>query len=199
MKALISLSGGLDSSVVMWWMHSQGYNLQAFTVNYGQVNAQQEIAASINLCSKLNIKLDILSLSAPHLKLSQNILTNPCASSITSIVPARNMILASLGTSIAINIHAHLIAFGFNKADHDEYIDCRPSFIEKIDKVAQQFSVRIFSPLSGLDKKSIFSMAQSLDVPIKLCWSCYRNGVNQCGKCQACLKNLAASNSRSKK
>ena len=204
-KAVILLSGGLDSSTVLAIAKDMGYDLYAITISYGQrhlkeVESAKKVAAaiSVNEHKFINVNLSDIGGSA----LTDIDIDMPLDTLIEDIgakgripasyVPARNLILLSIALSYAEVILADAIFIGVNAVDYSGYPDCRPEFIETFKKTAKlatakKWDVEIIAPLSGMTKVEIIQKGLSLGVDYSLTWSCYLGGEVPCGRCESCI------------
>jgi len=207
-KAVILLSGGLDSTTTLAVARSQGFECYCLSFNYGQ-RLQQElekakIIAKLAGASRhliLNVDLNKIGGSA----LTDNIevpkgrdLDNHDEIPIT-YVPARNTIFLSHALAWAEVLEANDIFIGVNAVDYSGYPDCRPEFIKAFTKMAnlgtkrgdadQQFKIN--TPLISMTKGEIIKLGFELDVDYSQTHSCYDPaGQLACGKCDACLLRL---------
>lgn len=201
-KAVVLMSGGLDSTTCAYEAERLGFELFALTVNYGQ-RARRELEAAKTIASALGVR--------QHVVLPLD-LTVWGGSALTDIeidvpnrgivegdipptyVPARNTILLSLALGWAEVIDAEAIFIGVNSVDYSGYPDCRPEFIAAWQEVVNLATrktvlggrIAIMSPLIKLSKKQIVERALALGVPIENTWSCYQDGDKPCGVCDSC-------------
>jgi 7-cyano-7-deazaguanine synthase len=203
-KAVVLLSGGLDSATVLYWAKSRNYEPHALLFDYGQRH-RRELNAARALCRRAGAPHELISFPLPHqgsslLDKSEKL---PRARSSTSIgktipstyVPARNTIFLAFGLSYAEAIGARSVMIGANALDYSGYPDCRPDYITAMVKVfklgtktgREGHPIKIDSPLLRLTKSQIIKLGMQLGVPYELTWSCYRGGARPCGKCDSCL------------
>ncbi|MEZ4865684.1 MAG: 7-cyano-7-deazaguanine synthase QueC [Caldilineaceae bacterium] len=201
-KAVVLLSGGMDSATCCYEAKAAGYAIYALTVNYGQ-RAQRELAAAQAVARAVGAvqhhlyPMD-LTLWGGSALTDANIAiptqgVNESAIPIT-YVPARNTILLSLALSWAEVLGATAIYIGVNDLDYSGYPDCRPEFIHAFQQVinvatkatVQGATIQIETPLQQLSKVDIVRRAFALNVPLDLTWSCYANGETPCGVCDSC-------------
>ncbi|HAM34297.1 MAG TPA: 7-cyano-7-deazaguanine synthase QueC [Elusimicrobia bacterium] len=204
-KAVVLLSGGLDSATALYWAKSQGYEVTALTVRYGQRHVR-EIAAARAISRRAGVSRMEVSLSLPWLKSSSLVdrkqeLPAQAPGRIgkgpipTTYVPGRNTVFLSLAVSLADAQGARAVVIGSNCQDYSGYPDCRPDFTRAFGTVARLGTRRgaqgrpicVLAPLERLDKKGIVRLAARLHVPLELTWSCYRGGLRPCGRCDSCL------------
>lgn len=202
-RAIVLLSGGLDSATTLAIAQDQGYTCYALSFNYGQrhqaeLEAARRIATSRwvvqHRCLKLN--LNIFGGSA---LIDENI-DVPKAGASTGIpvtyVPARNTIFLSLALAWAEVIPVQDIFIGVNAVDFSGYPDCRPVFIDTFEKLARVATkagveghpLRIHTPLIELSKEAIIERGLALEVDYSLTVSCYQADAygRACGVCDAC-------------
>ncbi len=201
-KAVVLLSGGMDSATCCYAARAAGYQLYALTVNYGQraqreLQAARDIAAAAGVIRQIVYPLDLTvwggsALTDPSLAIPT---AGVDESSIPiTYVPARNTILLSLALSWAEVLGAQAIYIGVNSRDYSGYPDCRPEFIAAYQHLVnfatkatvEGAAIRIETPLQYLSKIEIARLALDLAVPLDLTWSCYADGPEPCGVCDSC-------------
>jgi len=206
-KAVVILSGGLDSTTCMGIARDQGYELYPITFDYGQrhVNELDNARAVAEHYGVLD-RHKIVSLSFLR-EIGGSALTDdsidvPVESSSDEIpvtyVPGRNLLFLSIATSYAEVIGATHIYIGVNALDYSGYPDCRPEFIAKVEetiRIATKAGVngaelRIEAPLIHMTKADIIREGLRLGVPYELTTSCYNGGDAACGECDSCRLRL---------
>ena len=209
MKAVVLLSGGLDSCVTAT-IAKKEYNatLYALTIQYGQSH-MRELESAKNISEYLEaVEHKIISIDTslftksslvgkpdeiPERKLEEIERGIP-----STYVPARNTIFLSYALAYAENNDMDTIFMGANAIDYSGYPDCRPEYIEAFQRVAdlgtkrgaEGRGIKIVTPLIELTKAEIIKKGLELDAPIHLTWSCYRGGEKACGRCDSCLLRL---------
>jgi 7-cyano-7-deazaguanine synthase len=206
-KAVVLLSGGLDSTTVLAIAKSQGFKNYAISFRYGQrhifeLNAAKNVANSLSVKQHLIMNVDLSSIGGSaltddidvpkgrdELQMSRDI--------PITYVPARNTIFLSLALGWAEVLGAYDIFIGANVVDYSGYPDCRPEFIaafEKMANLATKAGVKgdkftIHAPLSQLAKTEIIRKGIELGVDYSLTLSCYdpTEGGKSCGECDSCL------------
>ena len=207
-KAVCLLSGGLDSSTCLALARRDGFACYALTFDYGQrhkfeLEAATRVAAALGVDGRLAVKvgLDVFGGSA----LTADVAV-PKARSLDEMshgipvtyVPARNTIFLSLALAWAEVLESTDIFIGVNALDYSGYPDCRPEYIEAYERMANLATragvegsarLKIHTPLIGLTKAQIVTLANELGVPFGLTHSCYDPGPGgrPCGACDACL------------
>ncbi len=203
-KAVVLLSGGLDSTTALYWAKKKGFACVGLSIRYGQRHVR-ELRSARAVARSASIPLHQVELSLPWLAGSS--LTNKSIrlpsmplSKIGSggvpstYVPGRNTMFLSLAVSLADAVGASAIVIGANALDYSGYPDCRPPFIDAFGKVAKEGTKRgsegkplkIYAPLLRLDKKGVVRLAEKVGAPLELTWSCYAGGRRQCGTCDSC-------------
>ena len=203
-KAVVLLSGGLDSATCLYWCIQKGLKPLCLLFDYGQKH-RKEIQSAVRLCKKTGSPCEIVKFSLPWggsalvdkgASLPQGRNLRQIASGIPpTYVPARNTIFLSFALSYADTIGAGSIVIGANAVDFSGYPDCRPSYMEAMRKVAhlgtksgaEGKKIKILSPLIKMSKAEIIRLGLKLKVPYELTWSCYRGGSKPCGRCDSCI------------
>jgi 7-cyano-7-deazaguanine synthase len=217
MKAVILLSGGLDSSTVLYAARTQGLACYALSFDYAQRH-RQELQAAIAIAQAAQVTehrtmsfdlgqwggsaLTDLTLSVPAQRSLAEISTPGIP---ITYVPARNTIFLSFALAYAEAIGADQVHLGVNQLDYSGYPDCRPDYLAAMQEVFRLGTrqgregkpIQIIAPLINLRKVEIVQWGQSLGVPWASTWSCYSDGEQQnppiaCGVCDSCQLRLAA-------
>jgi 7-cyano-7-deazaguanine synthase len=201
MKAVCLLSGGMDSSTLAYLAKSEGYDILALHLNYGQRTEGKELASAKKIASLLNAEAFI--------EISLDYFTKFGASSLTdrnvvveefdpervhmpnTYVPFRNANLLSIATSFAEAKEAGAIYIGVQSLDYSGYPDCRPQFIEAFQRVIDlgtkdTTQITLKTPFIRMTKTDILRLGLKLGVPYEHTWSCYRNEGKACGTCGSC-------------
>jgi 7-cyano-7-deazaguanine synthase len=205
-RAVILLSGGMDSATVMAVARSNGYELQALSFDYGQRHHRElacarALAAFFKAREHKLLRIDLGRLGGSAL--TDRSIDVPRAGRgwregeqiPATYVPARNLILLSFAAAYAETAGAESIFIGANAVDYSGYPDCRPEFLRAFEEAVRLGTkagavgrpIRIEAPLLRLSKAQIVRLGASLLVPFELTWSCYRGGKRPCGKCDSCL------------
>lgn len=209
-KAVVLLSGGLDSATTAAIAKSEGYNLYALSFDYGQRHSRElesakKVAKSLGVEDHLLISFDMRKFGASALTDEIDVPLDRDSDEIGSsipvtYVPARNTIFLSFALAHAESIGAQDIFIGVSQIDYSGYPDCRSEFIEAFEKVANlatkagvegKSHFRIHTPLINLSKTETIKKGLELGVDYSLTWSCYRGGEKACGRCDSCKLRLA--------
>ncbi len=204
-KAVVLLSGGLDSSTCMAIAKHEGYELYALSFDYGQrhkkeMESAKEIARYFGAKEHKIMKIDLRqiggsALTDDSIPVPENRDEEHMADEIPpTYVPARNTILLSFALAYAEVIDADAIYIGANALDYSGYPDCRPEYYKAFEKVARLGTKRgvegkpieIKYPLINMTKAEIIKTGMKLGVPYELTWSCYKGGEKACGVCDSC-------------
>jgi 7-cyano-7-deazaguanine synthase len=201
-KAVVLLSGGLDSATALAIVRSTGTPCHALSVDYGQRHAA-ELAAAGRVAARLGavehrvMRVDLGGIGGSALTdATIEVPESPAAGILVTYVPARNTIMLALALAWAEVLEANEIVIGVNAVDYSGYPDCRPEFIAAFDRVAQLATragvegraVHIRAPLQEMSKAQIIRTGTKLGVDYGLTVSCYQAdpGGLACGRCDAC-------------
>ena len=204
-KAIVLLSGGLDSATTLYIARDSGFKPFCMIFDYGQRHAR-EIKSARRLAQTCGCDSKIVRIKLPwggSALTSRNIAV-PAGRDIKKItrggipityVPARNTIFLSFALSWAEAIKAQAIFIGANALDFSGYPDCRPEFYRAFSNLirvgtkagAEGKIIKILTPLINKGKGEIIKIGMKLGVPYELTWSCYKGGKTPCRKCDSCL------------
>lgn len=210
-RAVVLLSGGLDSATVLAIATQAGYECFALSFDYGQRH-QFELAAARRICQAMGVtehvtlKLDLSHWGGSALTSAMPVPKDREESSLSAeipltYVPARNTVFLSLALAWAEVLGAFDLFIGVNAVDYSGYPDCRPEFIEQFERLANlatkagvegQGKFRVHTPLLRLTKAEIIRKGHSLGVDYGLTHTCYDPAPDgrPCGHCDACLLRL---------
>lgn len=204
-KAVILLSGGMDSALCTGIAKEMGYEIAALHTNYGQRTENKELD-SFNKIADHYKAVDRLIVNIGHLKaIGASSLTddNIAVSNAhldtkeipTSYVPFRNSNLLAIAVSWAEVIGANAIFIGAIEEDSSGYPDTRKIFIDAFQKVIDtgtkdDTNIELIAPIIDLNKSEIVRKGTELKVPFEYTWSCYKNSVKACGVCDSCTLRI---------
>lgn len=219
-RAVVLLSGGLDSATVAAWLKTRGFAVHALTIDYGQRHAAElraaaHVAEAIGVEEHLVQRLDLRAIGGSALTADIPVPKDadplaPVAADIpVTYVPARNTLFLSLALGFAEARGAHDLGIGVNALDYSGYPDCRPEFIEAFGKLANLATregvegrpFTLHAPLQESGKREILQLACELGVPIDDTLSCYdpvesseliAAGQAACGQCDSCRLRMRA-------
>ena len=209
MKAVVLVSGGLDSTTCLAMAREKGFDLYALTFNYGQrhdheLNSAKMVVDFFNIQNHSIIDIDLAQFGGSALTDQIDVPKERDLSDMGEIpvtyVPARNTVFLSLALAWAEVLGSFDIFIGVNALDYSGYPDCRPEYISSFEKTANLAtkagvsgsSFRIHTPLIDLTKSEIVKVGMDLGVDYSLTSSCYdpdQEG-NPCGLCDACYLRL---------
>lgn len=193
-KAVILLSGGLDSSSVLYLAKKQGFRCHCLIVDYGQRH-KKEINCAIKIAKAAGASYKVIKINLPWDKSSLVDKTKTISGNLSkktslplTYVPGRNTIFISFALSYAETIRASKIFIGANAVDYSGYPDCRPGYYKAFNKVLNELgiNIQIQTPIIQLTKSGIVKLGLKLGVPYRLTWSCYKGGNVPCGTCDSC-------------
>ncbi|MEO6697128.1 MAG: 7-cyano-7-deazaguanine synthase QueC [Gammaproteobacteria bacterium] len=206
-KAVVLLSGGMDSATILAIAKGLGFECFALTLDYGQrhraeLNAATRIASQLGVTEHKILKMDLSAIGGSALTDHSIPVPTTTGSGIpVTYVPARNTIFLSLALAWAEVLRAWDIFIGINAVDYSGYPDCRPQFIEAYTKLANLATkagveggrFTFHTPLIHLSKAEIIREGASLGVDYALTVSCYAadDDGRSCGRCDACRLRAA--------
>lgn len=211
MKAVILLSGGLDSSTVLYQAKADGCQCYAISFDYQQrhrkeLNSALMVANTAGVIEHQVVNFDLRpwggsALTDDKINLPQGRSLAEMADNIPiTYVPARNTIFLSFALGYAEAIAAKRVYIGVNALDYSGYPDCRPDYIQAVQEVFRLGTkqgrsgepIKIIAPLIDLKKTEIIQLGNQLGVPWHLTWSCYAGNDIACGLCDSCQLRLEA-------
>jgi 7-cyano-7-deazaguanine synthase len=201
-RAVVLLSGGMDSATVLAMARAQGYACYALSVDYGQrhhaeLAAAQRVARMLGAQEHRVLKIDLTVFGGSSLT-DQKIAVpeRPSEGIPLTYVPARNTIMMSLALAWAEVLHAQDIFIGVNAVDYSGYPDCRPAFVEAFERMAnlatkaavEGHTLTVHAPLMSMSKAEIVRQGNKLGVDFAQTVSCYQadESGRACGVCDAC-------------
>ena len=205
-RAVVLLSGGLDSATCLAWARGQGFACTTLAVDYGQrhrfeLEAARRVAAALGVADHREVRADLRAIGGSALTADLAVPRDrderAMASSVpVTYVPARNTVLLALALGLAETLSAFDLVAGMNAIDYSGYPDCRPEFVRAFESLAvlatragvEGGRFRVHTPLMTLDKAGIIRLGVSLGVDFALTHSCYDPAADgaACGRCDAC-------------
>ena len=201
-RAVVLLSGGLDSSTALAWARAQGFDCYALTVAYGQRH-QSELEAAARVARALSarehrvMQVDLAGIGGSALTdWSIALPDQPSTGIPVSYVPARNTLLLALALAWAEVLEARDLVVGVNAVDYSGYPDCRPEFIRSFETLASLATkagvegarFQVHAPLIAMSKAQIIQSGAGLGVDYAMTVSCYQADTDgrACGRCDSC-------------
>jgi len=202
-RAVILLSGGIDSATTAYYAKKQGYRLTALIFDYNQRHKKEiDYAKKIAKLNKFDYFVETIDLSWAKSSLTNKKIKVPFKRSLKSkripstYVAARNIIFLSCAFSLAESIGAKKIFIGAHIQDYSGYPDCRPEFLKAFEGAVNSGmndkNIKLIAPLIKKDKKAIIKLGLKLGVPFAYTWSCYTGGSYPCKKCDSCRFRIRA-------
>ena len=210
-RAVVLLSGGLDSSTAAAIAKDQGYELYALTFDYGQrhrreIDAAVSVGRAIGVKDQITVAFDLRKWGGSALTSDIEVPTDRDVCDMgddipSTYVPARNTIFLSFALGYAETIGADTIFIGVNELDYSGYPDCREEYLRAFETMANlatkagvegTMKFHIEAPLVHMSKAEIIKTGIKLGVDYGLTWSCYLGDDKPCGRCDSCKLRLAA-------
>ncbi len=204
-KVVVLLSGGLDSATTLAFVISRGMEAIALSFDYGQRH-RRELESGRRVADHFGVKravfkMDFSFAGNSSLTSSLDVEDRPLEKIGDDIpatyVPARNSVFLSIGSAYAEALGCDSVAIGANALDYSGYPDCRPEYMNAMEKalnlgtrIGVSGNLSIMVPLQYLTKKEIIRLGLSLGVPFGLTRSCYRDNERACGRCDSCKLRL---------
>lgn len=202
MKAVLIYSGGLDSTTLL---HEYSSSIAlCVTFDYGSKHNAREIACAQENCKRLGIKQLVIPLGFIGQYFKSDLLLGggeipegsyALENMQATVVPFRNGIMLSVAAGLAESYGLDTILIANHSGDHAIYPDCRPSFVEAMDRAVQEGTyegIRLVSPYCNLSKRDIALRGKALGVDFGRTYSCYKGGEKHCGKCGTCTERREA-------
>lgn len=210
-KAIIGLSGGMDSATLLGLLVEQSYEVHCCIFYYGSKHNKYENQAARNIIDWYQRKqLPVYNYNIDISKVMEGFSSNLLLtggeipeghyeenSMKKTVVPGRNLIFASIMSGLAESLGAQVIALGIHQGDHHIYPDCRTEFAKALDTtiyLSSDRQVEVVAPFIKDDKESILKKGHnlSIEIPYHLTRTCYKNQELSCGKCGSCQERLEA-------
>ncbi len=213
-KIVISLSGGMDSTVLFWNELTNGSEVKAISFNYGQRHSKELARATAIVDTAraqfgVEIEHKIVDLSGLHSVFGANSQTDDAVavphghyaaeSMKLTVVPNRNMIMLSVASAWALATGCELVGYAAHSGDHAIYPDCRATFALALgealllcDERFDGHGPKLSSPFIHISKTEICRRGGAIDAPFELTWSCYEGGDHHCGRCGTCMERAEA-------
>lgn len=203
-KIVLVYSGGLDSTVLLYYLLSKKHEVKTLTFNYGSKHNEREYECARKNCELLGvenklIKMDFIAenFNSTLLKKGEAIPDGHYQDAVMkkTVVPFRNGIMLSIAAGYAESLDYCSVAIANHAGDHAIYPDCTARFINSMMMAIMAGTykkISIYSPFLNMDKSQIVSMGKELKVPFKHTYSCYKGGEKACGTCGTCRERREA-------
>jgi 7-cyano-7-deazaguanine synthase len=201
-KAVVLLSGGLDSATILYLAKNKGFDCSCLIFDYGQRH-KREVRAAMKIAAGAKARATIIKIRLPWK--GSSLLDKKASlprgradkkNIPSTYVPGRNTIFLSFALSLAESIGSRDIFIGANAVDYSGYPDCRPAYFKSFNKLCGLANksgtagkrIRIHAPLLHLKKSEIITLGLRWGVPYQETWSCYQGGAAApCGRCDSCV------------
>lgn len=204
-KAVVLLSGGLDSTTVLAKTLADGYEATALSFRYGQRHSR-ELDSAKAVAAHYGVKHIVVDIDLSSFRSALTAKDIPVPEDREGIgtdipqtyVPARNIIMLSVAAGLCESVDADRICIGANVIDYSGYPDCRPAFFQAFEAMlavgtkagADGNPLRIEAPILHMSKAEIVTLGKKFGAPLELTWSCYEGGEKACGRCDSCRLRL---------
>jgi 7-cyano-7-deazaguanine synthase len=201
---ILSLSGGLDSTVLLAHAISVGFHVGVVNFSYGSKHNRWENDAACKVADHYKVPFHFVNLDVAMAGFKSDLLKSggpipeghyEAESMKNTVVPCRNMIFASLLAGLAESRGACQVWLGVHAGDHAIYPDCRPEFVTAMSRAvdyATDGKINLIAPFLRLTKKDIVAHGLNFKAPLHLTRTCYKNQPVACGKCGSCQERLEA-------
>jgi len=169
-KAVVLLSGGIDSAVALAWAKAR-YKVAAALSCEVTGRPRREARACTAVAKRAGVRL--IRVKTPFLR------PRP-----SGYAPARNLVLHAIALSVAEDLGAHAVVAGHNRSDASFFEDARPAYFRRLERLGR--GIRILLPFARYTDADVIALGARWGVPLELTWSCYRDGLRPCGRCSAC-------------
>jgi 7-cyano-7-deazaguanine synthase len=206
--AIVIISGGLDSTTLVYHLRAQGSYVRMLSFDYGQRHSR-ELDCARQVARDLQLAHHVVDLRPVGALLGGSALTDPGMavpdghyadeSMRATVVPNRNALMLDVAVAVAVTAGCDAVAFGAHGGDHVIYPDCRPEFVDAFATSARLANAgflpagfRVLAPFLRLTKADIVRLGAGYGIPFERTWSCYRGGVRHCGRCGTCTERREA-------
>lgn len=204
MKLIVLLSGGLDSTTLLYHMHREHEVIACLGFNYGAKHNHCELPMAAYHCEKLGIPNVIIPLTFMNDYFKSDLLKSggvipeghyEAENMKHTVVPARNAIMLSIAAGFAESHGAQGVAYGAHTGDHVIYRDCREEFLKPMTEALREGTdtgIELLRPFVHRNKKEIVERGSELGMDYSKTWSCYKGEAIHCGCCGTCVERREA-------
>lgn len=204
LKALVVLSGGMDSATALALAMKDYGEVATITFNYGSKHNDRENACAKALADHYGVPNVLVELPFVNELFDSDLLKSggdipeghyADPSMKRTVVPFRNGIMLAIAAGYAESVGAHVVMLGNHAGDHAIYPDCRGDFTKPMAEAIEAGTyarVKLVRPFEGISKTYIAHVGEKLGVPYELTWSCYKGGEHHCGRCGTCYERQEA-------
>ena len=203
-KTILILSGGMDSTVLLYHLLSIGHEVRALGINYGQRHVR-ELECAAEICKEVGVEFRVADLTALKPLMGGSSQTDDSvpvpeghyeeASMKKTVVPFRNGLMLSVAAAWAISTKSNHIAFAAHAGDHAVYPDCREEFASAFNTtllLGDWHQASLIRPFVTKTKADIVQIGQSLQVPFEKTHTCYAGTKVACGRCGTCCERISS-------
>ena len=201
-RAIVLLSGGVDSAVALWWAKGRGWDVEPLTFSYFGRPRNEDVAIDA-LVVRAGVRpprhVDLPFLKEVDDLRKEGFGNRVLVDSPEGYIPARNLIFYSLAAYFAELEGVRYLVGGHNGIDPEAFPDASPQFFQHLNRVfgmslwsAERTPVEAVIPLSGKPKDEVVRMGLSMEVPFEVTWSCYWDRDRHCGTCASCRERKGA-------
>lgn len=203
-KALVVFSGGMDSTVGVYWAVKNYKEVETLSFNYGSKHNDMEYSYARKTCEKLGLKNVRISLDFVNQFFKSDLLKSggeipeghyAAENMKSTVVPFRNGIMLAIAAGYAESQGCDVLVLGNHAGDHAIYPDCREEFIDGIKKAIYEGTyknIEVVSPFCNVTKTDVCRIGAELGVDFSLTYSCYKGKEKHCGKCGTCTERIEA-------
>lgn len=204
MKAVVIISGGMDSTTALYKAHKDYESVEAVSFDYGSKHNHKEIPFAQYHCNNLGINHQIVKLQFINELFKSDLLKSggeipeghyEQENMKSTIVPFRNGIMLAIACGYAESVDADKVIIGSHGGDHAIYPDCRADFNKAMSeamKLGTYKNVQLEAPFEKLRKEDIAKLGNELGIDFLQTWSCYKGGELHCGECGTCVERKEA-------
>lgn len=190
MKIVCLLSGGIDSTTLLFRLKKNRHDVIPLFINYGQKAAKKEYEASQKACKILGIKLNVIDIPGLSI-ISSGLTTNEISPIDTPVFPNRNLILLSVGAAFAQTNSCQMIAIGLIEGTN--FSDQTKEFVKRTElSLSTEQNITILAPMIELNKLEVVRLAIENRIPLDFTYSCYFGLDEPCNECLSCKDRLNA-------
>ena len=204
MKVVILLSGGMDSTSLLYYAYNKHEVVAALSFDYGSKHNDRELPFAKYHCEKLSIPHTTIPLGFISDYFSSDLLKSggeipeghyEDQNMVKTVVPFRNGIMLSVATGFAESVEAEAVGIAAHAGDHTIYPDCRTDFMAAFSesmKAGTYAKIELMKPFLDIRKEDIVKVGLDHGVDFSQTWSCYKGGDKHCGKCGTCVERIEA-------
>ena len=205
MKAVVLLSGGIDSASALYWCKERGWDVYALTFDY-ELGQSPELKAARKVARSAGVKHHLVVESSFYKELAgspsshRGEIVDSDSGVSQAYVPARNIVFFGMAAAYSETLGARKVVSGHNRGDAERFPDASEGFIEEFNELLRlglrtsrrRRSIKVIAPFAKSSKTQVLRQAVRLGVPLKDTWSCYNNGTKPCGVCYGCRSRMEA-------